>query len=134
MTSLAKCFDFYNAKPRNTRWSWSAKSEDGKTVVLALWKDLFVGDDNEVVYDCFNEPTISYWQHQPGNAERIYNIQHAINSCDGQIRIVALFAVDPTAVPRKIKNAVVWGDLTMRITKFCPETGEFRAEAAQKTN
>jgi hypothetical protein len=39
--SLTAAFAHFGTRPANPRWSWSAVSEDGGTVVLALWRDLF---------------------------------------------------------------------------------------------
>ena len=36
-------FRFYNAEPSNPNWSWSARSTDGKTVVVTLWNPEFKG-------------------------------------------------------------------------------------------
>src|ERR1019366_2706519 len=36
---LAEAFAHFGATGRNQRWSWSARSADGKTVVITLWRD-----------------------------------------------------------------------------------------------
>jgi len=37
----ADAFAYFGAQGKNPRWSWSARSADGKTVVLTMWQDEF---------------------------------------------------------------------------------------------
>lgn len=40
--SKSEAFASFGAKGINPRWSWSARDEDGKTVVLTLWGNMIV--------------------------------------------------------------------------------------------
>jgi hypothetical protein len=49
MTHTA-AFAHFGTRPRNVQWSWSARSEDGATVVATFWQDLFERKDGRLVY------------------------------------------------------------------------------------
>jgi hypothetical protein len=43
-------FRFFSTEPRNPNWSWSARSTDGQTVVVTLWKHEFTGSAGDMIY------------------------------------------------------------------------------------
>jgi hypothetical protein len=51
MTRLAEAFAHFGAAGKNQRWSWSARSADGRTVVLTVWKDGLNYTRKPIVYD-----------------------------------------------------------------------------------
>jgi hypothetical protein len=46
---VKEAFGCFGAIPANIQWSWSARSPDGKTVVVNWWKDLKIRRDNKLV-------------------------------------------------------------------------------------
>jgi hypothetical protein len=126
---LAECFDTFGAKGANPRWSWSARSEDGKTVVLTLWKDGIRVQGQSVTYDSFDLEGSGEWQKRPGNRERIENLKWARDNCGGLFRVVITVAKDTAAIPRSIAECFPKPNLTMRLLDLNEQTGEFRAES-----
>jgi hypothetical protein len=124
---LGECFKQYGAHGRNPRWSWSARSEDGKTVVLTLWKDHISVSNGITVYDSFDPTGHAAWIDTPGNRERLENLKWARDNCDGLFRVVITVAKDETAIPRSIAECYPRPNLIMRITDLNEKTGEFRA-------
>jgi len=125
----AEAFAYFKAKGTNPRWSWSARSDDGKTVVLTLWQDEFSrGDGNkQVSYHAKVREDAAEWIKRPGNRERLENLKWAKEHCDGLFRVVVGIAEDVSARPRAIKECFPHKNLIMRIVDLNEETGEFRA-------
>ena len=123
---LADCFESYGVKPRNPRWSWSARSSDGSLVVLTLWLDEF--SDAGRVYVASKEERGDGWLKRPGNKERLENLRWARDHCDGRFSVVITKAKDTLASPRAIAECYPQPRLRMRIVELNDETGEFRAE------
>lgn len=127
-----EAFAEYGTECANTRWSWSGRSPDGKTVALTFWSDRFVdfkvrpivyrdsgwGDDLERV-------------NRPGNKERISNIRFALENLDGIVRVVMAEAKDVNARPREIDSCWPQPKLLMRITQFDEVTGEWVAQSVE---
>ncbi len=126
-SGLAACFKRYGAQGRNPRWSWSARSEDGKTVVLTLWKDGISVSNGVPSYDSFAPEGRAAWIDTPGNRERLENLKWARDNCGGLFRVVITIAKDVHAEPRSISECYPQPNLVMRITAMNEETGEFRA-------
>jgi len=124
---LAECFKRYDAKGRNTRWSWSARSADGKTVVLTLWKDGISVSNGLTTYDSFSPDGRAAWIDTSGNRERLENLVWARDNCGGEFRVVITVAKDVNAAPRSIAECYPQPNLRMRITDLNEQTGEFRA-------
>jgi len=131
--TLAECFKEYKATPSNPRWSWSARSEDGKTVVLTLWQDRLTVDKKtrQAVYDSRGQ-NVSAWADRNGNRERLENLKWALDHCDGQFRVIITVAKDKNAIPREIVDLYPQVDWVMRITDLNENTGEFRAVSINK--
>ncbi len=124
---LAEAFAHFNATAKNKRWSRSARSADGKTVIILLWKHLLKLGVKPIVYDTFNRPDPDNWINSPGNRERVDNLIWARDRCDGLFRVVVTVAEDVNAEPRKIKDCYPKDDWVMRITDLNEKTSEFRA-------
>jgi len=124
---LSACFAHYGAKPKNPRWSWSARSADDRTVVLTIWQDQIKGGpDKTVVVDDF-ETERREWVERPGNRERLENLVHARDHCDVRFRVVIVRPADTNAEPRTIADCFPLDRLTMQITELNEQIGEFRA-------
>jgi hypothetical protein len=117
----------FGATGKNPLWSWSARSADGKTVVITLWRDGLDFGAKPIVYDTFNRADLKTWTHRLGNRERIDNLTWARDHCDGLFRVVITVAEDVKANPRKIEDCYPKDDWIMQITDLDESTGEFRA-------
>lgn len=124
--SLSASFAEFGAKGKNKRWSWSARSDDGKVVVITLWKDRLKTQNGTVVYDDIGIDTRA-WRDRPGNKERIDNLRWARDNCGGMFKAVITIAEDINAQPRAIRECFPQRNLNMKLTDFVEETGEFRA-------
>jgi hypothetical protein len=125
--TLSECFARYGARGKNPRWSWSARSADGETVVLTLWADLIKrGPGGTIIYDNF-DPDGGTWIERPGNRERLENLIHCRDQCEGRFRVVITKARDVKAVPRTIEDCFPREDIVMQISELNERTGEFRA-------
>ena len=127
MTGLKAAFATFGAKGRNQRWSWSARSDDGKTVVLALWKDQFDYTSRPVAYDTIGRPDLPGWTDALGNRERIENLVWARDHCDGMFSVVIAVAEDVSARPRSISVSYPHKTMKMKLLDLNETTGEFRA-------
>jgi hypothetical protein len=125
--SLARAFAHFGVKGKNQRWSWSARSADGKTVALTLWKDRLDYTAKPIVYDTFRRANLHVWIDRPGNRERIENLIWARDHCDGLFRVVITVAKDVNAEPRKIEDCYPKDNWLMQIVKLDETTGQFRA-------
>lgn len=125
-----RAFEYFNAKGKNPVWSWSARSADGGTVVLALWKDLFVDRSGQATYSEFGRANLAKWTKKPGNRERIENLKLATGRCGGRFHVVVAVPKDKNidASPREAACFYPEPGLVMRIRDFDEKTGEFSAE------
>lgn len=123
--TLAECFQKFGAEKANPRWSWSARSSDGKTVVLTLWCDLIRIQDKTATYDTFGL-NLDQWIDRAGNRERLENLKWARDHCDGLFRVVIIVAKDLNTHPWSIAECYPH-DMQMRLRDLNEETGEFRA-------
>ena len=128
MTGLADAFAQFGAAGRNQRWSWSARTDDGKTVVMTLWKDLFDYSGDPIRYSTFEREDLDEWQDKPGNHERLENLIWAEEKCGGDFRVVIVVAHDTDVQPRQIKDSFAQPRMLGRITRLNRTTGEFEAE------
>jgi hypothetical protein len=129
---LSEAFAHFGTTGRNQRWSWSARSADGKTVAITLWRDGLDYRAKPIVYDTFNRPDLHSWIDRPGNRERIDNLMWATVHCDGLFRVVITVAEDVKANPRKIETCYPQDEWLMKITDFDEKTGEFRAVSVRE--
>jgi hypothetical protein len=119
-------FEHFGAKPRNVQWSWSARSEDEKTVVVTLWQDEFVRRDGRLVYERGGDPDNP--DTRPGLRELMDNLAWARDHCDGRFRVISAVAKDRNARPRAIKECAPT-KMIMRLTHLDVQLGAFTAEA-----
>ncbi|HUC62581.1 MAG TPA: hypothetical protein VMF53_11555 [Alphaproteobacteria bacterium] len=122
----SEAFAYFGASGKNPRWSWSARSADGKIVVLTMWQDEFRVSDGVATYRTGQSEEVD-WGGRAGNQERIENINSAVAHCDGKIRVVIACARDVDARVREIESCFPHEKLVMRITAFDVNTGEFSA-------
>jgi len=123
---LADCFAHFGATGKNQRWSWSARSDDGKVVVITLWQDFFDYRSHPIVYDTFGRSDLPEWNN-PGNRERLENLRWARDHCDGLFRVVITVAEDIKSSPRKIARCFPQDRMVMKLLDLNEQTGEFRA-------
>ena len=115
-------------EPTNRQWSWSARSPDGRTVVVTWWKDQETRRNGKMVYDTRNMQNLAEWQWRNGNRDRIRNLVHARDHCDGLFRIVWVKTNDPDQRVRKTIERYPDETLEMRLIELDEQTGEFLAE------
>jgi hypothetical protein len=129
---LAEAFASYaGAKGKNPRWSWSARTPDGKTVVMTFWKHQFDYKTKPISYAAINETGSDAWLRRPGNSERLENLIYSQDHCDGLLRVVITVAEDVNADPPKIADCFPQPKMQMRITDLKRTTGEWRAELVE---
>ena len=128
--TLSEAFASFGVKGANPRWSWSARSGDGKTVVLALWQDEieFDKDEKKLTYHGKALEDAQSLQ-RPGNRERLKNLKWAKENCGGIFHVVIAIAKDPLAEVKEIEECFPNPDIRMKITELDENTGEFRAES-----
>ena len=120
-------FEYFGTVGTNPIWSWSARSDDGKTVVLILWKDMLDYSVDPITFNCFGDAALSGWKDKPGNKERAENLKWARDHCDGRFRVIIAVAKDPSASPREILECYPHDRLIMKLIDLDEETGEFIA-------
>src|SRR5277367_2991154 len=94
MSGLAQSFAHFKAAGKNPRWSWSARSADGETVVMTLWKDIIDYSSNPISYNTFGRKDLPEWIKRPGNQESIENLKWAVDHCAKKFRVVIIVAKD----------------------------------------
>ena len=124
----SECFEHFGALCKNPQWSWSAKSADGRVVVMCMWQDEIKREGDRMVYQSLTPRRGE--QNRPGAKERLENLKWAREHCDGLARVVVMRANDTKADPRSIAECFPHDKLVMRITHINEATGEFRAESA----
>jgi hypothetical protein len=110
--------------PGGIHWSVSARSADGKTVVLALWDDILNYRADPITYDIFGREDLP---EVPGNRERTENLKWARVHCESLFRVVIAVAEDTQALPRVIARCHPHDRLVMRLVDLDEKTGEFLA-------
>lgn len=132
--SHTSAFEFYGARASNARWSWSARSPDGRIVVLTLWEDEFRHRNGKTIYVAKRRSRGSNWINRAGNRERLGNLKWARDHCKGLFRVVLAVAEDKHVSPRRIASCSPRPELVMRITHLDENTGEFRAVKVNSRN
>jgi hypothetical protein len=122
-------FGHFGAVAKNHVWSWSARSPDGKTIVLALWEDMFDEEDGQLIYDTFGHKDLEMLRTGNGNKDRVHNLEHARDACGGRFRVVKVTAKDTEAHPRDVLRRHPDETLVMEIVGFDPYSGAFRARS-----
>lgn len=127
-----EAFAYFGAILTNVRWSWSARTPDGKMVILALWSDRFSRRKNPVEYEEVLGDRSPVWIARPGNRERSANLIWARDHCAGVFRVVMARAKDTSAEPREIDDCFPKDDLFMRMTYLNEATGQFGAMVTEE--
>jgi hypothetical protein len=125
-----ECFAHYGTKPRNLRWSWSARSEDGKTVVVAFWQDRFT--EGGRVYQSASHSGDEQWFGSAGHNELMNNLKWARNHCGGLLRTIVVVAKDMKAEPRETLECFPRDNLIMKITHLDEVTCDFVTERVER--
>lgn len=119
-------FAHFGTKPRNVQWSWSARSDDGKTVVVTLWQDRFERKNGRLIYA---RPKADLeTASKPGFREMVENLAWARDRCDGRFNVIIATAKDKNADPRSISECFP-AKTVMKLTHFDEKSGAFVAEA-----
>jgi hypothetical protein len=124
--TLSTCFEHFGAIRSRRHFGGSAVSNDGGTVVLAMWEDELIREQSRCTYASRFAPTLQ------GRSARISqqwiaHLKWAIARCDSQVRVVVLTAQDREAHPRVVASCYPDDSLIMQITDFNSRTGSFRA-------
>jgi hypothetical protein len=133
MSGLATAFKAAGVAAKNPRWSWSARSADGKVIVLTLWKDLIDYKARPISYNSFAREDLANWMNRPGNRERLENLIWSRDHCGGLFRVVITTAKDVNAQPREIEDAYYQPRMVMKLVDLNEVTGEFCAVVAEET-
>lgn len=122
------CFEHFGASCRNPRWSWSARSADGKTVVMTMWEDEIEWDRQVATYKSLPK-SVRRPRRRPGETERLENLKWARDHCDGLVRVVRMTASVKDPYTRKIASCYPDDDLIMRIVELDEANSTFRAKS-----
>jgi hypothetical protein len=126
--TLPVCFTHFGAVCASSRFSRSAITQDGQTVVVTMWEDEVRREGDRIVYESRYRPILK-GKSRRADTELIANLKWARDHCNGFVRVVVLTAEDVTADQRKIRYCYPDDSLIMRITEFDPESRTFRAES-----
>src|SRR5258708_8965529 len=127
--TLSTSFEHFGAARSRRHFGGSAISDDGGTVVVAMWEDEIVRQDNRVTYQSRFGPPLR-GKSQKLSLQWITNLKWAIARCDGRVRVVVLTAEDMQANPRVVSSCYPDDTLIMRITRFNAKTGCFEARTS----
>lgn len=130
ITTLAEAFAFFDTYPDNSRWSWSAVSEDRLKVAVTIWENE-MGTDG--TFDLFGHPRLADWTSKPGNRERIRNLKIARDACGGLFHVIWVTARDLNETPWTIAGRYPEEHLMMKLTALDEATGEFSAVLVDPT-
>ena len=123
----AKCFATFGVKPKNPRWSWSGRSEDGTSVAVTLWQDKF--ENGGRTYKSWEDRSED-WKTSPGFVELIENLAHARDHLNGLVHVILAQAKDKNASPRSIARCFPHESLKMRVIELDQDKGSFVLERA----
>jgi hypothetical protein len=119
-----QAFRHFRTKPKNPYRSWSARSADGSTVAVTLWRDELRGPSGRMVYWL---PGWGDWNR--GNGRSFFeDLEWAVANCGGIVRVVVVVRdrkANPHARTADCYPAKNWA---MRVTYLDPAAGAFRLE------
>ncbi|MEW9837990.1 hypothetical protein [Mesorhizobium marinum] len=121
-----EAFAHFGTMPTNVQWSWSARNEAEKTVVVTLWQDEFKRIDGKIVYE--RGPIWQEAKRRPGHNELMRNLRWALENCDGWAKVIVAKAKDKNARPRSIAECFP-SKMQVQVTHLDEATGEFSLEA-----
>ena len=119
-------FAHFGTTPRNVQWSWSARSPDGKTVVVTLWQDQLKPKDGKLTYSMTAEDSARI-AHRPGHRELMENLAWSRDNCAGVFAVIIAIPKDRNADPRSISECFP-SNIRMMITDLDLTLGTFSAE------
>jgi len=122
--TLTEAYERQGVTVRNPRRTWSAISDDGKTVVVTLWSDRFQDADRRT-YSTFGLDGKG-WSDRRENWQRVEHLKHALSRCGGVFESIIVTSPDPIH-SRIIKREV---GPRMRVVEIDESTGRFRATRA----
>ncbi|MGX9120316.1 hypothetical protein ACWTU6_27175 [Mesorhizobium sp. BHbsci] len=118
-------FAHFGTKPVNVNWSWSARNEDAKTVVVTLWQDEFSRKGNRRVYE--RGPIWANSRNSPGHNEMMRNLRWALDHCDGWVKVIIARAKDKNAKPRSIDECFP-SNMLVKVLSVDEASGAFELE------
>jgi hypothetical protein len=124
--TLTTCFEHFGAARSRKHFGGSAISNDGETVVVAMWEDEINRQDSQATYRSQFGPTLKGASRKISLQWRTH-LKWAIAHCKGYVRVVVLTAEEMQASPRVIQSCYPDDGLIMRITQFDAKTGFFQA-------
>jgi len=124
--TLTTCFEHFGAARSRKHFGGSAISNDGETVVVAMWEDEINRQDSQATYRSQFGPTLKGTSRKISLQWRTH-LKWAIAHCKGCVRVVVLTAEEMQANPRVIQSCYPDDGLIMRITQFDAKTGFFQA-------
>ena len=125
--SHTACFAHFGTKPTNVQWSWSARNEQTRTVVVTLWQDEFVKKDGKLVYE--RGPIWDASKARLGHRELMRNLRWSLDNCDGWLKVIIAIAKDKHAKPRSIAECFPT-KMQVKVAHLDEASGEFALEAA----
>jgi hypothetical protein len=120
-------FKYFGTVPRNVNWSWSARNESTKTVVVTLWQDEFVYKaDESGKKQPFYQSNDFYASASKSNGlnELFENLQWAKDHCEGLLHVIVAIAKDAAVRPRSIYECFPT-DIRLKILAFDKNTKVF---------
>lgn len=125
-----ECFAVFGTVPRNTRWSWSGRSDNGENVAVTLWQDRFEEGGRFYRWKVDRDGA---WTSRPGFVELIDNLIHACDHLDGVVHVIMAKARDTKASPRSIERCFPHPSLKMRVVEINQDEGTFVLERIEPT-
>lgn len=124
--TLSASFEHFGAVRPLRHFAGSAVSNDGRSVVVAMWSDEIVRHDNHATYQSLFGPPLK-GKSRKVSLQWITHLKWAIKHCKGCVRVVVLQAEDARTNPRVIRACYPDDALVMQITSFNAKTGYFEA-------
>jgi hypothetical protein len=124
--TLSASFEHFGAVRPLRHFAGSAVSNDGRTVVVAMWSDEIVRHDDHVSYHSLFGPPLK-GKSRKVSLQWITHLKWAIKHCKSCVRVVVLTAEDTGTNPRVIRSCYPDDALVMHITSFNAKTGCFEA-------
>jgi hypothetical protein len=124
--TLSTCFEHFGAIRSRRHFGGSAVSNDGGTVVVAMWDDALVREQSRLTYESRYAPTLQ-GRSARVSQQWIAHLKWAIAHCNSRVRVVVLTAADTQASPRIVAACYPDDSLVMQIIDFDSRTGFFRA-------
>jgi hypothetical protein len=124
--TLSTSFEHFGAARSRRHFCGSAVSDDGGTVIVAMWEDEIVRQNDRVTYQSRFGPTLKGKSHRVSH-QWITHLKWAMSHCNSRVRVVVLTAEDGLANPRVIRSCYPDDSLILQITDFDSKTGFFRA-------